>query len=139
MSKLPHEIFANASARLDEMVSEMRSRRAACAVSGEFAEAEGFDELRCYCQYVASRLELRDVDSLGMASVLLTTSVTEPKDYADAMTRLDAAEWMQATEEEWGAWKRKEVFDWVDPPRGANVIESKLVYRLKLDEFNLPV
>jgi len=139
--KLPKKIFEDAAARLDDLVSEMRSRRAACAKAGEFDEAEGFDEMRCYCQFVAQRLDARDIDSLGMASVLLSTSITEPKDYDEAMARpaKEAAEWKKATDSEWESWKKKEVFEWVHAPAGAQVIDLKLVYKLKLDAFNIPV
>jgi len=141
--KIPDKIFEEANSRLDEMVSEIRARRAACAKSGEFEEAEGFDEIRCYCQYVAQQLGERDVDALQMASVLLSTSVTEPKDYHDATSpsrgKEEAENWDKATQAEWDAWEAKKVFEWVHPPPGANVIESKLVYKLKLDAFNVPV
>lgn len=65
---------------------------------------------------------MHDVDSLGMASVLLSTSVTETTSYLDAMDSNNVEEWMKTTNTEWELRKAQKVFNWVDPPPGANVI-----------------
>eukprot|EP00961_Rhodomonas_salina_P209922 2834498-Rhodomonas_salina.1 len=57
----------------------------------------------------------------------------------DALLRPDAAEWWAATVDEWQSFIDMEVFEEVDLPAGRRAIQSKLVYKLKRDEFGIPV
>ncbi len=66
----------------------------------------------------------------------LLTLMQEPKDLEEAMQRDDAQQWGEATMAEWKAWEELDVFKWVDPPDTDKVIDSKIVYKLKLDASN---
>eukprot|EP00961_Rhodomonas_salina_P189175 2552303-Rhodomonas_salina.1 len=81
-------------------------------------------------EYNASLLQ--SVDYLAEGS-------DDPTDLQDALLRPDAAEWWAATVDEWQSFIDMEVFEEVDLPQGRRAIQSKLVYKLKRDEFGIPV
>jgi hypothetical protein len=37
---------------------------------------------------------------------------------------------------EWKQWKNLKVVEWVNPPHAAHIINSKIVYKLKLDYYD---
>eukprot|EP00961_Rhodomonas_salina_P195502 2639288-Rhodomonas_salina.2 len=62
----------------------------------------------------------------------------DPSDLQDALSRQDSAEWWAATVDKWQSFIDMEVFEEVDLPPGRRAIQSKLVYKLKRDEFGIP-
>jgi len=67
--------------------------------------------------------------------------VEEPKSYDEALTRPDAEFWVRATHEELESWRELGVYEKIHPskiPRDAEIIDSKTVYKLKLDKNGNP-
>lgn len=63
----------------------------------------------------------------------------EPKDFLEACARKDADEWIEATYKELQQFIDLDAWEAVDPPPGAHVLGTKLVYKLKLNEMNEPI
>mmetsp|Transcript_18521 Transcript_18521/g.37617 ORF Transcript_18521/g.37617 Transcript_18521/m.37617 type:complete len:1118 (-) Transcript_18521:723-4076(-) len=78
--------------------------------------------------------------SEAMLHSFLSTS-GEPKSIAEANDRDDREEWWAATMEEFESWNVLEVFEPIDEcdvPADAEIIDSRVVFKLKLDEYNIP-
>lgn len=73
---------------------------------------------------------------------LLWAAITfneEPKTYPEAIARKhDCDKWHAATYEELNQWFVLKVYEVVDEPEDEEIIESRTVYKVKLDEFNNP-
>jgi hypothetical protein len=63
----------------------------------------------------------------------------EPRNIEEAMRRPDADQWWACTMDEWQSFQDMGVFDFVPLPKGRRAIDSKIVYKLKRDENNLPI
>ena len=56
---------------------------------------------------------------------------TDPRTYAEAMARPDAAEWEVACQDEMRSFENMEVYRILPRPRGKNIVGSKWVFRIK--------
>jgi len=65
------------------------------------------------------------------AKVARTDATGDPRTYAQAMARTDAAEWEVACEAERRAFERMGVYEVVPRPKGRKVVGSKWVFRIK--------
>ncbi|THH17351.1 hypothetical protein EUX98_g9147 [Antrodiella citrinella] len=57
----------------------------------------------------------------------------EPRSYCEATESADFAEWSDAMDSEHDSISEQRTFELVVPPKGANIITTKWVYRFKLD------
>ena len=69
--------------------------------------------------------------SVEHASVAHTGPSTDPRTYAEAMARPDAADWELACEDERRAFERMGVYEVVPRPDNRKVVGSKWVFRIK--------
>mmetsp|Transcript_62744 Transcript_62744/g.130422 ORF Transcript_62744/g.130422 Transcript_62744/m.130422 type:complete len:654 (-) Transcript_62744:429-2390(-) len=84
-------------------------------------------------------------DIAGQSQALLLSFLStsdEPKSIAEALDHDDKEEWWEATMQEIESWLVLEVFDTLDEcyvPDDAEIIDSRIVYKLKLNELNNPI
>lgn len=57
-----------------------------------------------------------------------------PTNYTEAMDSNQYQEWDSAMNEEFNSMLQHEVWDLVQPPKGAKIVNSKWVYTIKYDE-----
>jgi hypothetical protein len=65
------------------------------------------------------------------ATVAQDVTMSDPRTYAQAMARPDAAEWELACDDERRAFERMGVYEVVPRPKGRKVVGSKWVFRIK--------
>lgn len=63
---------------------------------------------------------------------------TDPT-YKQAMMGKDKEHWQQAIDREYNSLREKGVYSIVTPPKGARIVGSKLVLKVKLDKDNRPI
>ena len=86
------------------------------------------DDQRYNVSSYKQKLRPRNAEHAGVARA---DGNTEPKTYAEAMARPDAAMWEAACEEERKSFEAMEVFEVVPQPERKKVVGSKWVYREK--------
>jgi hypothetical protein len=77
-----------------------------------------------------------------LAAVAVDASASlEPNSYKQALRRSpeEAEKWQKAIQTELDSMFENEVWTLVKPPPGAKIIKSRWVFKIKLDEHNLPV
>jgi hypothetical protein len=116
-------------------IDAVRGRQANIKHHSTQHEDEHRDLLRAYLTLQAQRHDISCANNSHPLQCCLSL-MQEPKDLEEAMKRDDATQWWEATMSEWKAWEELEVFEWVDPPQDSNIIDSKIVYKLKLDASN---
>ncbi|CAB1114301.1 unnamed protein product [Ectocarpus sp. CCAP 1310/34] len=63
----------------------------------------------------------------------------DPPNYRAAVNGPDAVGWMKSMEEENRSLLDHDVYEWVDPPRDAQIIPSKYIYKWKYNEAGIAV
>ena len=63
----------------------------------------------------------------------MVTNLTDPKNYRDAMSRSDAAQWENALKVEMHGLFARNAFSVVDPPDGQTILGTTVVYKTKRD------
>jgi len=104
------------------------------------------DNLDTYHAWLKSALNIVP-DIAGKSQALLMAFIStadEPKTVAEALARdePECEKWWEATMQEIESWRVLEVFDTIDEcdvPEGCDIIDSRIVYKLKLDERNNPL
>jgi hypothetical protein len=72
-----------------------------------------------------------NVSSYGHRANVADAKIPEPKTYNEAMSSLDAAEWLTACEDKMRTWKHLDVYDIVPWPKGWKIVGSKWVFCVK--------
>ena len=75
-------------------------------------------------QYLLVAQVADSVDKAEGTSSGIDYSTEPPKNFADAMSREDAAEWMEAYRKKYQEFKDRDTVRMVIPPRGAKVLGS---------------
>mmetsp|Transcript_10215 Transcript_10215/g.20434 ORF Transcript_10215/g.20434 Transcript_10215/m.20434 type:complete len:1162 (-) Transcript_10215:305-3790(-) len=78
-------------------------------------------------------------DSLFEIACALSAYEDVPISLPDAKLRKDAKKWIECTTDEHNSLKEMNVYEVVDLPEGRQAIQTKIVYKLKLDEANNPL
>ena len=102
---------------------------------GRTNECDGYDALHSFLGI--ERIEPEQIRMVQVALNLITEC--EPTSLAEARQRWDAARWEEATQQEYNTLRSMECFDIVPLPAGCKAIQSRLVYKLKLDRNNIPI
>lgn len=96
------------------------------------------------CFHIGITVTLNEPLSTEYNASLLSTvaysaeGTKDPVNLHYTLSRGDSAEWWACTVDEWQSFIDMEVFEEADLPPGRRAIESKLVYKLKRDENNIP-
>jgi hypothetical protein len=78
--------------------------------------------------------DLHDIEAYAVISPSdMVTNLMDPKNYRDAMSRSDAAQWQNALKVEMDGLYARNVFSVVDPPDGQTILGTTVVYKTKKD------
>ena len=72
-------------------------------------------------------------DTAGILSHVLLKDGGELEDYNEAISHVDAKQWLKAMDEEMEALHVNKVFDLVPLPKGARALKNKWIFRLKTE------
>ena len=93
--------------------------------------------------YVSSIGAFTQAALFGVLFAVATAAgvTAEPNSYKQALKRppAEAEKWKQATDCELESMHKNSVWTLVDPPPGAEIIKSRWVFKIKLDEHNRPI
>ena len=84
------------------------------------------------CFHVFDDLHAIEAYAVISPSVMVT-NLMDPKNYRDAMSRSDAAQWENALKVEMDGLYARNVFSVVDPPDGQTILGTTVVYKTKRD------
>eukprot|EP00961_Rhodomonas_salina_P014362 192782-Rhodomonas_salina.1 len=91
-------------------------------------------------EYTYTNGKVNNSNALALAMIALSE---EPKTIAEALEREDAEKWWQAICDEINSWRELGVFKLVDEnelrKQQVEIIDGKIVLKLKVDEYSNPV
>ena len=91
-----------------------------------------------YVKAAETYLNVTEHSARYLATALLMHA-QEPRDFFEACLRRDCDHWIEGTYAELQNFIDFDVWEPVDPPPGAHIIGSRIVYKLKLNEKNEPI
>ncbi len=72
-------------------------------------------------------------DTAGILSHILLTDGGELENYNEAVSHVNAKQWLRAMDEEMEALRTNKVFDLVPLPNGAKALKNSWIFRLKIE------